>query len=67
MDHVARSTELLAGYDRERIQPGDVTEESRLLREHFLARLLAEAQVHATLAVAAELEAGRIAGWGQEA
>lgn len=62
-DHMGKAKEALAFYDRERISPSLDRDD----RESFLNRLLAEAQVHATLAVAAELEAHRLAGWGRPA
>lgn len=49
--HANKARELLAGYDRERVAPSD----DPVAREKFLSRLLAEAQVHATLDVAEQL------------
>lgn len=60
-DHYGEAEKTLAAYDRERIAP-DLSNDNR---EAYLARLLAQAQVHATLAVAAELERHRIAGWAR--
>lgn len=68
IDHAQEAREILAAYDRERIQPVDGSSDyAARAREAFLARLIAEAQVHATLAIVSELENHRSAGWGQPA
>lgn len=61
-DHFSKALSILASYDRERIAPsgGPVKE-----REAYFSRLIAEAQVHATLAVAEELERHRVVGWAR--
>lgn len=64
--HGRFAMDILATYDSRRIDPDLATD----TREAFLTRLLLEAQVHATLAMATELELHRLHQaeiWGKPA